>query len=89
MSIRRFFVFGTQRRIATTALILVTMFAVGIGVYEYLTWLPHTSDWQRPFYWHRVGFMILTTVELPLLEVAGLAFAIWTGSLFRQPTPAA
>lgn len=40
-----------------------------IALYERMTWWPEASLWQRPYYWHRVGFVVATTIELPLVEI--------------------
>ncbi len=47
---------------------------IGIATHEYGTWWPAVNEWQRGFFWQRVGFVIATWVDLPLVELilAGL-----------------
>ncbi len=76
MALRRFCSASLLRRMAAGALVLAVTGILGIILHEYLTWFAQASEWQRPFFWHRVGFVILTTVELPIIEIAALACAL-------------
>jgi len=51
---------------------------LGVAVYEWMTWWIAASDWQREFFWNRVGFSIVTQIDLPFLEllVAGIVM-VW------------
>jgi len=51
---------------------------VSVAVYEWMTWWIAASDWQREFFWNRVGFSIVTQIDLPFLEllVAGVVM-VW------------
>jgi hypothetical protein len=42
---------------------------IGIATHEYCTWWPAVNEWQRGFFWQRVGFVIATWVDLPLVEL--------------------
>ena len=58
-----------QQRIAAMAIIFsLTLFA-GFGIYERLSWWVDASQSQRRYFWHRVGFSILTSVEIPAIEI--------------------
>jgi hypothetical protein len=35
-------------------------------VYERTTWYPAVDEWQRGFFWRRIGFVIITSVDLPM-----------------------
>jgi len=50
-----------------------------IVVYQRLIWLPAASDFQRPYFWQRCGFVIATSIDLPLLQLllAGIALRLW------------
>lgn len=63
----------TLRIWAAIALSLSLMSLLGVAAHEYLTWYARATEWQRPFYWWRVGFVVLTTVEVPLLQTLVLA----------------
>lgn len=78
---RRFVATKTLRRAAASVLLIAVAGLLAVAANQYLTWLDHVSQWQRQFYWQRVGFVILTTVELPILELAGLATLILLWSL--------
>lgn len=62
--------------VGMTGLTLGLLTAGAIAIHEHLTWAAQVSDWQQQFYWQRVGFVILTTVEVPLLEFTCLSTAI-------------
>ncbi len=63
----------TARRVAASGIIVALLGALGFVLHEYWTWYVPASEWLRSFFWRRVGFVILTTVEVPLLEFAGLS----------------
>lgn len=72
--------------VGITGLTLGLLTAGIITIHEHLTWAAQVSDWQREFYWHRVGFVILTTVEVPVLELTGLSTAVLLWTMFaRKP----
>lgn len=58
-------------------ILAVTLVAIA-AAHEYLTWYATASDFQKIYFWRRVGFVLITTVEVPLLEVAGLATIVLT-----------
>lgn len=60
---------------------------LGVVIHEYLAWYAQASEWQRPYFWHRVGFVILTTVELPLLEIAGGSTVLLWGTTAARFSP--
>jgi hypothetical protein len=78
---RRFVATKTLRRAAASVLFLTVTGLLAIVVNQSLTWLAQVSEWQRQFYWQRVGFVILTAVELPILELAGLSTLILLWSI--------
>lgn len=58
-------------------ILAVTLVAIA-AAHEYLTWYATASDFQKIYFCRRVGFVLITTVEVPLLEVAGLATIVLT-----------
>ena len=61
---------------------LVVLFAVsgliGVVAYEYSSLQRASAEWGRNYFWPRVGFAVITFVDLPLLELllAGLIMTI-------------
>lgn len=66
----------TLRFSAVIALSLALVGLSGLAVHEYLTWYVRASAWQRPFYWRRVGFVVLTTVEVPMMQTLVLSLLL-------------
>lgn len=75
----------TARRVAASGIIVALLGALGFVLYEYWTWYVPASEWLRSFFWRRVGFVILTTVEVPLLEFAGLSAILFLIASTRLP----
>ena len=70
---------------AVIVLSLTLVGLLGVAVHEYLTWYERASAWQRPFYWRRVGFVILTTVEVPLMQALVLSLLVLSTTTRRHP----
>ncbi len=80
-----------------TILVVSAAGLLAFTCYEWRTWWSGASDWQRPYFWNRVGFSIITCVELPLLQLSvmgGLLACPWgreedaVGSQTANPTHA-
>lgn len=56
------------RAMAVVALMISLIGLMSVAIHEYLTWYDRASVWQRSFYGRRVGFVVVTTVELPLAQ---------------------
>lgn len=56
-----------------------TLAAIGIGglvtitVWQWMAWYPDATELQKDFIWHRCGFVILTAVDWPFLELLAAA----------------
>lgn len=74
----------TLRLTAVIALSFALVGLMGVAVHEYLTWYERASTWQRPFYWRRVGFIILTTVEVPLMQALVLSLLVLSTTTRRH-----
>ena len=83
---RRFVTTRTLRLAAASMLLFAITGALVIATHQYLTWLALASEWQRPFYYQRVGFVILTMIEMPILELAGLSTLILLWSIVSYPS---
>ncbi len=53
--------------------------------HEYLTWLPHASEFAREFFWQRWAFSVAIMTDVPLAQLVllGISF-VWTAALVRQ-----
>lgn len=69
------------RRAAFIGLSVSVGSALAFAANDYFNWYAHASEWQRAYYFHRVGFSILTTVEFPIYELAGLSAVMLLSSL--------
>ncbi len=69
------------RRLAIIGLAIATASALVFAAHDYFTWYAQASEWQRSYYFHRVGFSIFTTVETPVLEIAGISAVQLLGTL--------
>ena len=59
----------------------------GVVIYQRTMWWPGASEWQQPYFWHRCGFVIGTTVDVPIMQ------SVLIGSMLlllrnRRPVPA-
>ena len=41
---------------------------VGIIAYEFFTWWPSATEFHRRYLWQRLGFSIVTQIDLPVIE---------------------
>ena len=76
----------TVGRVASAGLALSMLGLVAFARHESLTWFVQASDWARHYYWRRVGFVVLTSVEIPLLEVGGLALLLLLSTMATRGT---
>jgi hypothetical protein len=64
-------------------MIVLVAGCVGLGglvAYELTTWWPAVSEWQRHFFWQRIGFVIATQVDLPVIELILTGVCLLTGA---------
>ena len=71
------------RRVGVALTILGSIGLLGVVIYQVIFWLPHTTEWQRPYFWHRCGFVVATSVDLPLVQLAGLGGGLLYFSRYR------
>ncbi len=55
---------------ATGLLMIMLSIAVLLMMltYQGMVWWPQAGQWQRPYFWHRYGFSIATTVDVPIVQ---------------------
>ena len=48
---------------------------LGLSVRESHAWLTHADDWHRQYWLQRIGFALVTLVDVPLIQLvlAGVA----------------
>jgi mannose/fructose/N-acetylgalactosamine-specific phosphotransferase system component IIC len=70
--------------------IAVGLFAVGIlGMltviaWQWLIWLPSASTWSKDYIWQRCGFVIVTSVDFPLIPAVILGMVLAGVNLARE-----
>lgn len=75
------------RRVGVVLALIGCLGLLGVVMYQLVFWLPQSSEWQRPYFWHRCGFVIATSVDLPLVQLSGLGVAlIFIPGIFRGDT---
>ncbi len=47
-----------------------------VVMYQWATWLPAVSDWQRKYFLQRCGFTIATCVEIPMLQLLAIGLVM-------------
>lgn len=59
-----------QRRYLAAGLAAIALAGILVIVgYERVVWWVAASDWQRTFFWNRIGFAILTQIDAPLVQL--------------------
>ena len=55
---------------------------VGMIAYELFTWWPSATELQRRYLWQRLGFSIVTQIDLPMIEsiITGCLIYVQTGN---------
>ncbi len=64
--------------IGLVAVVFAVSGLLGVVGYEYSTSQRASVEWRQNYFWQRVGFSVITLVDLPLLELllAGLIMTI-------------
>lgn len=82
-----------QKRNIAFAMIGGGISAVAVVVaYQYLVWLPAALEWQRPYFWHRSWFALITATDFPIIQAIALGIALLLPrgrSRQHKPLPAA
>lgn len=59
---------------------------IALGLSESLSWLSHADEWQRRYLPQRIGFVLLTLVDLPLLQLVAIGVSLLARGRGRQTT---
>lgn len=70
----------TLRNIGVALCIVAALYIGAVVIDERMTWWPMASEWQQDYFWHRCGFVLVTTTDLPVVQVlVGGVYLITTG----------
>jgi hypothetical protein len=64
---------ATFRIVTISSLFIALAGVVSVSVYETCTWFTTVGDTVKAYLGHRIVFVLLTTIELPILELLGLS----------------
>lgn len=57
-------------KIVSTVMVAIGLSGlIGIVGWQWLVWLPNTSEWASEYIWQRCGFVIATASDWPLLQL--------------------
>ena len=59
---------------------------IGLGLSESLSWLSHADEWQRRYLPQRIGFKLVTLVDVPLMQLVVVAVALLVRGQHRRAT---
>ena len=65
------------RTIGLVLIALAVLSLIGTLAHQLLVWWPQTSEWHRPYFLHRYGFTIATTVDRPTVQVLLIGLTLW------------
>ncbi len=46
-----------------------TLGVLGLGAYQFFTWLPSVSEFAKPYFLNRWAFVVITLTDVPVLEL--------------------
>lgn len=72
-----------RRRVGLLLVALAGAVLLAMMVYERLTWWPRASEWQRAHFWQRCGFVIATTVDVPVIQVLLIGVGLFLAGVVR------
>ncbi len=59
----------SRHRLGKLLFLAAGLLILGVVVHQRVTWWPAASEWQRNFFWQRCGFVIVTSVDIPMLQL--------------------
>ena len=68
-------VIGSPQHFAKLLFITGATFVVAVVLYQGATWWPMVGDRQRNYFLQRCGFVIVTSVDIPMLQL--LTIGLW------------
>ena len=77
---------GYQRLLGTVLITFGLAGVVGIIAYEFFTWWPSANEYHRRYLWQRLGFSIVTQIDLPVIEsiVTGCLVCVHAGNRYLR-----
>ena len=57
---------------------------IALGLSESLSWLSHADEWQRRYLPQRIGFKLVTLVDVPLVQLVAVGVALLVRGWCRQ-----
>ncbi len=67
---------GPTQQLGKLLCITGTMLLMAVVVYQWATWLPAVSEWHREFFWQRCGFVIATSIDIPMLQILAIGLVM-------------
>lgn len=59
---------------------------IALGLSESLSWLNHADEWHRQYLPQRIGFKLVTLVDVPLVQLVVVAVALLARGRCRRAT---
>lgn len=56
-------------RIGRVLILLGALFLITLVGYQRMMWWPQVSAFQQEFFWQRCGFVIATSVDVPMVQI--------------------
>ena len=75
----------SPRRLGLALILMAVVALLSVIAYQRATWWPDASEWQRPFFWQRCGFCIVTAIDFPIVQTLAIGALLLFGSLRRVP----
>jgi len=67
------------RFLIASGIVLVILASSGflaLLAHQYLVWWPQATEWQHPYFWQRYVFTIVTSIDVPLIQVMLIGVAL-------------
>lgn len=77
---------GLCRQVGWLVLGIALAGIVGLGLCEALASLSHADTWRRPYLVQRIGFVLITLVDVPLTQFVAVGVALLVSSRQRGAT---
>lgn len=76
---------GLRRQVGWFVLGIALAGIVGLGLRESFTWLSQADEWHRPYFVQRIGFLLVTLVDVPLVQFVVVGVALLVKGRHRNP----
>ena len=75
-----------HRRLGMAFVLVALAALLAVILYQRATWWSSASQWQRPFFWQRCGFCIVTAIDLPIVQTLVVGVLLIAGPPRRART---